>query len=667
MKEIEFMILSNMTNKVSKAEMDGFDSNVIKEALESLEDDGLISGDLLTEKGLAALEPYKVNNAIIMAAGYSARCMPLSNVLPKGLFVVKGEVLIEREIRQLKEAGIEDIIVVIGFMKEKFEYLSEKYGVKLIYNKGFDKYNNMSSLYVAKDYIDKSYILCCDNYYEENVFSKYVYTSYYSCVYSEKYCDEFCVTDIDQNGTIKGIHRGGERLWYTIGDAFFNHDFSSKFVSLMEKEWSLEETRKLLMDDFHIRHIDVLPLLKKERKAGSIMEFDTLEEIYDYDPNFKAFVKKNLDQYNVVNQIFSKYSDVKSYHSVPTEQLSGRLHLNENLFKPSPKCMDVLKNAKIEDLYLYDLGHEDELVTAIANDTGISANNIFIHNGSSEVIKSIGSILLNEGDVVLVPTPGWSYYKSVADAKFAKCINYEVRECGDSYEYNVDDILTKAKEFTPKVIVITSPQMPTGCEISADMIYKIVSSNPNSIIMLDEAYWGYQDTSNEMEKSLITEFSNVVITRTFSKFYGLADVRIGYGLCSYPLRRTIGLDLPLFRAWGISRKIAKTALEDKAYYDQMRAETKEVREWFTDELNKIDGVKAYQSGSNFVFIKLKNADADIVRAFMEENNILIRLFTDKDDLRLRITIAPKDIMERVVYQLKKALKFSLSNQETNIR
>ena len=77
----------------------------------------------LTEEGRKQLAPYQVDNAIIMAAGYSARCMPLSNVMPKGLFQVKGEILIEREIRQLLEAGIEEIIVVTGFMAEKFEYL----------------------------------------------------------------------------------------------------------------------------------------------------------------------------------------------------------------------------------------------------------------------------------------------------------------------------------------------------------------------------------------------------------------------------------------------------------------------------------------------------------------------------------------------------------------
>mgnify|MGYP002626238026 CR=1 FL=1 len=627
-----------------------------EEIYEICERRGYVKNGKITVLGQEALEPYRVKNAIIMAAGYSARCMPLSNIVPKGLFRVKGEILIEREIRQLMEAGINDILIITGFMQEKFAYLNEKYGVKLICNEMYKKYNNLSSLYAAKDYIDRSYILCCDNYYETNVFLPYVYQSYYYCLYPENYCDEFCVTEVDENGIIKGIHRGGSHAWYTIGDAYFDHIFSEKFVYLMSKDWEIEKNRNQLMDDFHIKHITELPLYQTKREKSSIWEFDTLEEIYNFDKDFKKYVAEKLDLSNVVNQIFFKYADIKPYHSVPTDQLSGRLHLNENLFKPSPRCMEVFRDIEIEDLYLYDLGHEDELLTAISRNTGISENNLFIHNGSSEVIKSIGSILLNEGDIVLLPSPGWSYYKSVADAKFARCIAYEVTEKSDRYEYNVEDILKKAKEYRPKIIILTSPQMPTGCEISKKMIEKIISSNENSIVLLDEAYWGYEDVSNCVEKELITQYSNVVITRTFSKFYGLAGIRLGYGLCSYPLRKTIGLDLPLFRASGICRKIAAVAIEDVAYYDQMRAATIEAREWFIDELNHIEGVKAFKSGSNFVFVKLAYADADIVRAFMEENNILIRLFTDKEALRLRITIAPKDVLRRVIFQLERALK-----------
>ena len=134
--------------------------------------------NLLTEEELNKLKPYKVDNAIIMAAGYSARCMPLSNVLPKGLFRVKGEILIEREIRQLQEAGVKEIIIVTGFMQEKFQYLRDKYGVILIHNDDYDKYNNIASLYKAQNYMKNSYILCSDNYYADNVFHKYVYWPY---------------------------------------------------------------------------------------------------------------------------------------------------------------------------------------------------------------------------------------------------------------------------------------------------------------------------------------------------------------------------------------------------------------------------------------------------------------------------------------------------------
>lgn len=612
--------------------------------------------NLLTEEELNTLKPYKVDNAIIMAAGYSARCMPLSNILPKGLFRVKGEILIEREIRQLQEAGIKEIIVVTGFMQEKFQYLREKYGVILIHNDDYDKYNNIASLYKAQNYMKNSYILCSDNYYADNVFHKYVYSPYYSCVYSEEYCDEYCVLKEDKDGYITSIKRGGEKAWYTIGDCFFDREFSDTFVKYMNEEWNDMNTRNMLMDDFHIQHIDELKLKKVEREKNKVLEFDTLEEFKQFDSSFEEFMNENLDQSNEVIKVFSKYSEVKSYHSVPTVQKSGRLHLNENLFKPSPKCLEVLKNITMEDLYLYDLGRNDELVETLSSSLGISSNNIFIHNGSAEVIKSIGSILLNENDIVLVPSPGWSYYKSVADAKFAKCITYEVCEKEDTYEYNIDDLLQKAKENNPKVIIITSPQMPTGCGISYNDIEKVIKENINSIILLDEAYWGYGNDDNKFEKKIITQYSNVEITRTFSKFYGLADIRIGYGLCSYPLRRTICLDLPLFRACGISRKIAVAAIKDKEYYRKMKAETNAVREWFSSELNKISGVKAYKSESNFVFIKLENADANRVRAYMEENGLLIRLFNDKDALRLRITIGPKDIMERVIYQLKRALR-----------
>ena len=109
-------------------------------------------------------------NAIIMAAGTASRFAPLSYERPKGLLRVKGEVLIERQIRQLKEAGITDIIIVVGYMAEMFTYLQDLYNVKLIQNEDYNRYNNTSSIIRIIDEICDTYICSSDNYFLNNVF-----------------------------------------------------------------------------------------------------------------------------------------------------------------------------------------------------------------------------------------------------------------------------------------------------------------------------------------------------------------------------------------------------------------------------------------------------------------------------------------------------------------
>ena len=102
-------------------------------------------------------------NAVIMAAGTSSRFAPLSYEQPKGLLKVKGEILIEREIRQLREVGITDITVVVGYMREKFFYLKDKYGVQIVVNEDYYKYNNPSTLIRVLDKLKNTYICSSDN------------------------------------------------------------------------------------------------------------------------------------------------------------------------------------------------------------------------------------------------------------------------------------------------------------------------------------------------------------------------------------------------------------------------------------------------------------------------------------------------------------------------
>ena len=138
----------------------------------------------ITDAGRAALAPYRVDNAVIMAAGMSSRFAPLSYEKPKALLKVKGEVLIEREIRQLQAAGIDDITIVVGYMKEKLFYLEDRFHVKIVINEDYHRYNNPSTLMLVRDRLKNTFICSSDNYFEQNPFEPYVYQAYYASLYS---------------------------------------------------------------------------------------------------------------------------------------------------------------------------------------------------------------------------------------------------------------------------------------------------------------------------------------------------------------------------------------------------------------------------------------------------------------------------------------------------
>lgn len=604
----------------------------------------------ITSKGYTAMEPYKVDNAVILAAGFGLRSLPLSRVVPKGLYKVKGEVLIERQIQQILDAGIRDIIIVVGYLKEKFEYLKDKYNVKLIENADYYRYNNISSLYIAKDLIGNSYICCSDNYFSKNVFRDYVYDSYYSCLYTDIYAEEYCVVKMD-GPFFKKIVKGGKNAWYTIGEAFFSKSFSKLFFEYLDEEYEQPEVKNMLWDDFHIRHIDKLKLRLVKYDTQTVQEFDTNEDILAFDPEFAVYRDEMLLKFDNekidISKIFSKYEDMERYNSATTDQHYGRLHLNENLFGPSPKCMDVLKNITREEIYEYDMASKDFLIEKISQSFSMPEDDIYIHNGSAEMIKSVFSIALERGDNVLLPNPGWNYYESLAKEKFCNVVYYSVRADDYTYYNDVKDLLDVAEKTGAKLILINSPHNPTGCKIDGNSLETIIKFNPDTLILLDQAYWGFYEEDIDIRK-MVESYTNVIVTRTFSKYYALADMRIGYGFCNSKVKHIFGLDLPLFRENTISRKMAAAALDDKDYYIRIAKELNEIKKWFTDMLNQINGVRAFYTSSNFVAVKFGNENAYRVRDALKEKGILVRMFRDGDDILLRISIGDREIMKKAL-------------------
>ena len=226
----------------------------------------------------------KVDNAIIMAAGTASRFAPLSYEKPKALIEVHGEVLIERQIRQLREAGVDEIIIVTGYMAEQFEYLKDKYGVVLVHNPDYLTRNNNASIYVAREYLVNSYICSSDNYFLSNPFESDVDESYYSAVYMEGETGEWCISEDD--GWIKDVEVGGHDSWVMLGHVFWSESFSRSFFHILEEEYDNPETADKLWETIYIEHIKELPMKIRKYPADFIFEFDTLDELRCFDDSY---------------------------------------------------------------------------------------------------------------------------------------------------------------------------------------------------------------------------------------------------------------------------------------------------------------------------------------------------------------------------------------------
>ena len=249
----------------------------------------------VTEAGLSYLAPFRMDGAVIMAAGFGSRFRPLTFDTPKGLLKVLGERMLERQIRQLHEAGITDITLVVGYLKEKFEYLIDKFGVKLLYNPDFAEKNNISSVYYARKllYGRNMYLLSSDNWMRENMFHAYEPGAWYSAAYAPGATKEW-VLDFNKKGIITRVKVGGQGAWYMYGPVCLTREFSAQLLPRLEEDFSAPGTEQYYWENVYM---DLLR--EKKGKAGmpqmavnrqpadQVYEFEDLEELRAFDPYYQ--------------------------------------------------------------------------------------------------------------------------------------------------------------------------------------------------------------------------------------------------------------------------------------------------------------------------------------------------------------------------------------------
>ncbi len=233
---------------------------------------------------------FTVDNAVILAAGFSSRFAPLSLRTPKALLKVRGEILIERQIRQLQEKGIRDIFVVAGYLGEQLKYLEDKMNITIIENKEYQTRNNHSSIWAARNVLANTYICCSDNYFTENLFAKEADRPFYSALYSDGPTEEYCLT-CDASGRITNVTIGGADSWYMLGHVLFDQAFSRKFLSILEKEYDLPRTINRMWENVYMDHLDELTLYIRKYRNNVIREFDSVKELACFDSAYRKYIK----------------------------------------------------------------------------------------------------------------------------------------------------------------------------------------------------------------------------------------------------------------------------------------------------------------------------------------------------------------------------------------
>ena len=294
----QFEVLYALKKSPSASQRDlsaasGLSLGTVNTTLKSLVSNGFVEDGELTDGGLEALEPYKVDNAIILAAGLSSRFAPISYEKPKGILKVRGEILIERQIEQLREAGIQDITVVVGYKKEYFFYLRKKYGVEIINNDEYASRNNNGSIWRVRDQLGNTFVCSSDDYFTENPFEDYVWKAYYSAQYAEGETKEWCMTT-GAGDRITKVVVGGSNSWYMLGHVYFDRAFSKRFVQIIEEEYDRPETVDKLWEDLYIEHIKELDMVLRPYPSGVINEFDSLDELRAFDPHFLENVDSEI-------------------------------------------------------------------------------------------------------------------------------------------------------------------------------------------------------------------------------------------------------------------------------------------------------------------------------------------------------------------------------------
>jgi histidinol-phosphate aminotransferase len=331
----------------------------------------------------------------------------------------------------------------------------------------------------------------------------------------------------------------------------------------------------------------------------------------------------------------------------PKEPGVVKLASNENPFGPSPKALEAIAKES-KNLQIYPDQKSILLREALSKKLGIPDDCIICGNGSDDIMQILGATYLNPGDEVIISKNTFSLYELVARIFDGKMVFVNLKD----FALNLEGIAAAITGKT-KMIFLTNPNNPTGTIFSANEFDSFLKKVPgNIIVVVDEAYAEFVESKAFPDTiKYVKEGKNVVILRTFSKFYGLAGLRIGYGIARAELVKPMFRTKMPFNVNRLAQAGAIAALGDKEFLDKTYNNNSEGKKYLSAELDKL-GLEYKKTESNFIFINLKRS-ADEVFIQMMKNGVIIRPLTSFGlPQAIRVSIGTKEQNEKFVKALR---------------
>jgi len=338
--------------------------------------------------------------------------------------------------------------------------------------------------------------------------------------------------------------------------------------------------------------------------------------------------------------------NMPEYHPPLAGRNAMRLDFNENTFAPSPKVLEVLQNTTLEDLTIYPEREPRERIAAAH--LGLAPEQVLLTNAVDEAIHLVTYTFLNEGDEVIFAVPSFFMYDVNCMAMGANVIRVQA---DDTLAFPYERMLAAITPKT-KLIILCTPNNPTGTTIPRAQIKAIAAAAPHAVVLLDEAYFHFFGETMMPE---IDAISNLVIARTFSKAYGLANLRIGLLATNTGLMQHLRKAASPYNVNGIALRALEAAMEDTTYLDWYCAQVTTGRDKLAAALKEMQ-IPFWPSHANFLLTRIGPKHKQLIAA-MRARGILLRDRSSDPGLQgcVRITIGVEEQLQKCIVALRESL------------